>query len=107
DSCHDDAAYYRPRHSSPTRRSSDLAEVQQEVADAVQRMKDEHGITPGLAAVLVGDNPASQMYVKMKRNRCAEVGIDSFLHELPGDRKSTRLHSSHVKTTYAVFCLKQ
>lgn len=61
------------------------AEVQQEVADAVQRMKDEHGVTPGLAAVLVGDNPASQMYVKMKRNRCAEVGIESFLHELPGD----------------------
>lgn len=61
------------------------AEVQQDVADAVVRMKEEYGVTPGLAAVLVGDNPASQMYVKMKRNRCAEVGIESFLHELPGD----------------------
>ena len=61
------------------------AEIQQEVADAVVKMKEEHGITPGLAAVLVGSNPASQMYVKMKRNRCAEVGIESFPYELPED----------------------
>jgi methylenetetrahydrofolate dehydrogenase (NADP+)/methenyltetrahydrofolate cyclohydrolase len=59
--------------------------VQQEVADAVVKMKQQHGVTPGLAAVLVGENPASQMYVKMKRNRCAEVGIESFGHELPAD----------------------
>lgn len=57
--------------------------VQDEVADAVTKMKSEHGFTPGLAAVLVGENPASQMYVKMKRNRCAEVGIESFGYELP------------------------
>ncbi len=61
------------------------ARIQQEVAEAVAKMKAEHGITPGLAAILVGDNPASQMYVKMKRNRCAEVGIQSFGYELPGD----------------------
>ncbi len=59
--------------------------IQQEVADKVVKMKEEHGVTPGLAAVLVGENPASQMYVKMKRNRCAEVGIQSFGYELPGD----------------------
>lgn len=59
--------------------------IQQEVADAVAKMKQEHGITPGLAAILVGDNPASQMYVKMKRNRCAEVGIESFGYELPAE----------------------
>jgi len=61
------------------------ARIQQEVAEAVAEMKAKHGITPGLAAILVGDNPASQMYVKMKRNRCAEVGIQSFGYELPGD----------------------
>lgn len=60
-------------------------EVQQEVADAVAEMKEAYGFVPGLAAVLVGENPASQMYVKMKRNRCAEVGMESFLHELPAD----------------------
>ncbi len=59
--------------------------IQQEVADAVVELKEKHGITPGLAAVLVGENPASQMYVKMKRNRCAEVGFESFGYELPAD----------------------
>jgi len=57
--------------------------IQKEIADTVALMKDKNGLVPGLAAVLVGENPASQMYVKMKRNRCAEVGIDSFLHALP------------------------
>ncbi len=61
------------------------ARIQQEVKDAVDDMKAKHGVTPGLAAVLVGENPASQMYVKMKRNRCAEAGIESFGHELPAD----------------------
>ncbi len=59
--------------------------IQGEIADAVVEMKEKHGVTPGLAAVLVGENPASQMYVKMKRNRCAEVGIESFGHEPPAD----------------------
>jgi methylenetetrahydrofolate dehydrogenase (NADP+)/methenyltetrahydrofolate cyclohydrolase len=59
--------------------------VQEEVAQTVIEMKSQHGVTPGLAAVLVGENPASQMYVKMKRNRCAEVGIESFGYERPAD----------------------
>lgn len=59
--------------------------IQGEIAEAVVEMKEKHGVTPGLAAVLVGEDPASQMYVKMKRNRCAEVGIESFGHTLPGD----------------------
>lgn len=59
--------------------------VQDEIADAVVKMKADHGVTPGLAAVLVGENPASQMYVKMKRNRCAEVGFESFLYEIDPD----------------------
>lgn len=59
--------------------------IQSEIKDTVARMKKESGVTPGLAAVLAGSNPASKMYVKMKRNRCAEVGIDSFQHELPDD----------------------
>ncbi len=59
--------------------------VQDEVAQAVVDMKKKHGVTPGLAAVLVGENPASQMYVKMKRNRCAEAGIESFGYEMSAD----------------------
>lgn len=61
------------------------ARMQDEIAAAVQAMKDEHGVTPGLAAVLVGDNPASRQYVGMKRRRCEKVGIKSFGHELPAD----------------------
>jgi methylenetetrahydrofolate dehydrogenase (NADP+) / methenyltetrahydrofolate cyclohydrolase len=61
------------------------ARMQEEVAAAVRDMKEKHGITPGLAAVIVGENPASQMYVKMKRNRCAEAGIESFGYEFPAD----------------------
>ena len=42
-----------------------------------------HGVRPGLAAVLVGDNPASQVYVRNKRKACDKAGIASWLHELP------------------------
>jgi methylenetetrahydrofolate dehydrogenase (NADP+)/methenyltetrahydrofolate cyclohydrolase len=59
------------------------ARLRGEVAEAVKKMKAEHGITPGLAAVLVGENPASQTYVRMKRKACAEAGIESFGYELP------------------------
>ena len=59
--------------------------VQDEVAASVVTMKEKEGLIPGLAAVLVGENPASQMYVKMKRNRCAEVGIESFGYERSKD----------------------
>jgi methylenetetrahydrofolate dehydrogenase (NADP+) / methenyltetrahydrofolate cyclohydrolase len=54
--------------------------VTAEVADLRAR-----GITPGLATVLVGEDPASQVYVRMKRKACEEVGIVPFHHELPAD----------------------
>jgi methylenetetrahydrofolate dehydrogenase (NADP+)/methenyltetrahydrofolate cyclohydrolase len=46
---------------------------------------------PGLAVVLVGENPASQVYVRHKRNDCAQVGFHSELHELPADIGQERL----------------
>ena len=46
---------------------------------------DKLDITPGLATVLIGDDPASHKYVSMKRKACAEAGLESFHHELPGD----------------------
>lgn len=69
------------------------ARIQQEVADAVKDMKANHGVTPGLAAVIVGENPASQMYVKMKCNRCAEVGFESFGYELPASTSQEELEA--------------
>jgi 5,10-methylene-tetrahydrofolate dehydrogenase/methenyl tetrahydrofolate cyclohydrolase len=61
------------------------ADIRARVADGVKALASAGGPTPGLAAVLVGDNPASQTYVRMKRKKSAEVGIDSFAHELPAD----------------------
>lgn len=59
------------------------AQIQEELATTVAELKEKHGIVPGLATVLVGDNPASQTYVKMKRKRSAELGIHSVGYELP------------------------
>jgi len=59
------------------------ARIRGEVAEQVKRMAEHHGVKPGLATVLVGDNPASHAYVRMKHKACAEVGIESFGAELP------------------------
>lgn len=53
------------------------------VASEVEVLKSEKNITPGLAVVLVGNNPASQAYVKMKAKACKEVGFYSIVHEMP------------------------
>ncbi len=60
-------------------------EIQASLTREVAELKEKYGVVPGLATVLVGDNPASQTYVRMKQKRCAEVGIRSVGHELPGD----------------------
>jgi methylenetetrahydrofolate dehydrogenase (NADP+) / methenyltetrahydrofolate cyclohydrolase len=57
------------------------ARIRAEVAREIERID----VTPGLATVLVGDDPASAVYVRMKREDSAEVGIESFHHEPPGD----------------------
>ena len=59
--------------------------IREDIKTRVERMVAEHGTRPGLATVIVGDNPASQQYVRMKRNRCKKVGIESFGHELAAD----------------------
>jgi len=58
------------------------AAVRDEVRERVARLA-EHGTVPGLATVLVGDDPASQVYVGSKERACREVGIESFGHRLP------------------------
>ncbi|MBS1251023.1 MAG: Bifunctional protein FolD protein [Anaerolineales bacterium] len=60
-------------------------EMRQEIADQASQLKLEVGLAPGLAAVLVGEDPASATYVRMKRRACEKVGIESFGHELPAD----------------------
>jgi len=53
------------------------------VAEDVQTLTAEHDIVPGLAVILVGDDPASQAYVTMKAKACKEVGFYSIVHEMP------------------------
>ncbi|PKB84225.1 MAG: bifunctional 5,10-methylene-tetrahydrofolate dehydrogenase/5,10-methylene-tetrahydrofolate cyclohydrolase [SAR202 cluster bacterium Io17-Chloro-G9] len=58
-------------------------EIRGEVAAGVLEMQEKHGITPGLAAVLVGDDPASAIYVRNKRRACDEAGMFSETFSLP------------------------
>jgi methylenetetrahydrofolate dehydrogenase (NADP+)/methenyltetrahydrofolate cyclohydrolase len=59
------------------------AEVREEVRQGVAELRARTGAVPGLAAVLVGDDPASATYVRSKRKACEEAGIASWLHALP------------------------
>ena len=59
--------------------------IRAEVKAGTAKLKAEKGVTPGLATVLVGADPASHKYVSMKRKMCAEVGIESYHNELPED----------------------
>ncbi|MGX9354767.1 bifunctional methylenetetrahydrofolate dehydrogenase/methenyltetrahydrofolate cyclohydrolase FolD [Roseobacteraceae bacterium S113] len=61
------------------------ADVRGQIATHVQRLKDDHGITPGLAVILVGEDPASEVYVAAKHKQTVEVGMVSFEHKLPAD----------------------
>ncbi|WP_170473680.1 bifunctional methylenetetrahydrofolate dehydrogenase/methenyltetrahydrofolate cyclohydrolase FolD [Ruegeria arenilitoris] len=61
------------------------ARVRAQVADQVARLKEENGIIPGLAVVLVGEDPASQVYVRSKGKQTVEVGMNSYEHKLDAD----------------------
>ncbi|MDN5787968.1 bifunctional methylenetetrahydrofolate dehydrogenase/methenyltetrahydrofolate cyclohydrolase FolD [Pseudorhodobacter sp.] len=61
------------------------AKVRGEVAEHVARLVAEHGVKPGLAVVLVGEDPASEVYVKSKGKMTVEVGMTSVEHKLPAD----------------------
>ena len=59
--------------------------IRGEVKEAIDKRKTEGKSIPGLATVLVGENPASKVYVRNKQKACAEVGIKSYGYDLPGD----------------------
>jgi methylenetetrahydrofolate dehydrogenase (NADP+)/methenyltetrahydrofolate cyclohydrolase len=59
--------------------------IRLEIKEATQRMKAERGVVPGLAFILVGENPASQSYVGMKGKACEEVGFYSVTERMPAD----------------------
>lgn len=56
--------------------------VKDKIAEEVKELK-KIGVTPGLAVIIVGENPASQIYVRNKQRACEEVGFESFKYEMP------------------------
>ena len=67
------------------------ANVRIKVADAVADLQAKHDLTPGLAVVLVGEDPASEVYVRNKAKQTLEVGMKSIEHKLPADTKEDDL----------------
>jgi methylenetetrahydrofolate dehydrogenase (NADP+)/methenyltetrahydrofolate cyclohydrolase len=65
--------------------------IRQELSEEVNQFKWSTGITPCLAAVLVGDNPASQIYVSNKEKACRKIGIESRLFRLPATTTTEEL----------------
>ncbi len=69
------------------------ATVRAKVAEHVANLKEVHGITPGLAVVLVGEDPASEVYVRNKGKQTLEVGMNSYEHKLEADTAEADLLS--------------
>ncbi|MGB6969712.1 MAG: bifunctional methylenetetrahydrofolate dehydrogenase/methenyltetrahydrofolate cyclohydrolase FolD [Methyloceanibacter sp.] len=67
------------------------AELSQFIADAARRVITEHGVEPGLAVVLVGDNPASEIYVRSKTAKIAATNMRSSFHKLPATAPEAEL----------------
>ncbi|MGE5560110.1 MAG: bifunctional methylenetetrahydrofolate dehydrogenase/methenyltetrahydrofolate cyclohydrolase FolD [Chloroflexota bacterium] len=67
------------------------AAIRSELKHEVERFHSEHGYVPGLAVVLVGNNPASETYVKSKAKGCKEVGMYSEVHKLPEETTQDEL----------------
>ena len=67
------------------------AKVRGQVAEHVTKIKEEHNKIPGLAVVLVGEDPASQVYVRSKGKQTTEVGMNSYEHKLPAETSEADL----------------
>ena len=67
------------------------AQIRGELAEETKALIAETGVTPGLAVIIVGDNPASQVYVRNKRRACEELGYYSEAYELPTETTQEEL----------------
>jgi len=70
--------------------------IRQELKDQVAALTVRHGRAPGLAVILVGDHPASQVYVRNKERACADVGIISRIFRLPADIPQPQLEDTII-----------
>ena len=67
------------------------AEIRAEIAAETSEFKKRNGYAPGLAVIIVGEDPASRVYVRNKHRACTEVGFESFGYELPADTDEATL----------------
>ena len=67
------------------------ATIRAEIAEKVKELKEKKGIVPGLAVIIVGEDPASKVYVRNKHRACEEVGFASFGYELPAETTEQEL----------------
>jgi len=67
------------------------ARLRRDMAREAAELKARHGRAPGLAVILIGENPASMVYVRNKKQACTDTGIASFSHTLPADTSQQHL----------------
>ncbi len=70
------------------------ATITERLADEIEAFKAAHAVVPGLAVVLVGDDPASHAYVKMKESACKRAGVYSVVHKFPEDTPHDRIRQT-------------
>ena len=79
-------------------------QVRAELRDEIEAWVAGGGRRPGLATVLVGEDPASAVYVRNKQKACGEVGIEGFAHDLPADSTRSRSSSCSPSSTPTNAC---
>ena len=82
------------------------ASVRAQVAEEVEQLKQQ-GVTPGLAVVIVGDDPASRTYVNNKKKACAQTGIYSEEYALPATTTQEELMELIEKLWWRPSCRKR
>lgn len=69
------------------------SQIREEIAQKVKEYNAKTGQLPGLAVVIVGENPASQVYVRNKKKACEQVGFNSWVYEMPEDTTQEELNA--------------
>ncbi|MCM1984265.1 bifunctional methylenetetrahydrofolate dehydrogenase/methenyltetrahydrofolate cyclohydrolase FolD [Lyngbya confervoides] len=76
------------------------AKLQQQLATTIQQLQPQIGRPPGLAVLMVGDNPASAAYVRNKERACEKIGIASFGHHFPADVSQETVHQTILELNH-------
>lgn len=69
------------------------AQIREEIAEKVKLYNEKTGLRPGLAVIIVGENPASQVYVRNKKKACEQVEFNSWVYEMPESTTQDELNA--------------